>query len=62
MIGQTLGHYRIVAEIGAGGTGVVYHAHDDQSERSCGSECNSQPASERRYSRSRFPTNSTRWL
>jgi serine/threonine protein kinase/tetratricopeptide (TPR) repeat protein len=33
MIGQLLGHYRIVERVAAGGFGVVYRAHDEQLER-----------------------------
>src|ERR1700740_3460945 len=33
LVGHTLGHYRIIERIGAGGVGVLYRAHDERLDR-----------------------------
>ena len=38
MIGQELGHYRVETQLGAGGMGVVYRAHDTKLGRTMGED------------------------
>jgi serine/threonine-protein kinase len=54
MIGQTLGHYRVVEEVGRGGMGVVYRAHDLRLERDVALKVIRSGALTSRNSRERF--------
>src|SRR5581483_498676 len=54
MIGQTLGHYRVLKEIGAGGMGVVYLAHDERLERDVALKVLPQGTLEDEAARKRF--------
>jgi eukaryotic-like serine/threonine-protein kinase len=54
LVGQTLGHYRILEQIGAGSFGEVYRAHDEQLERDVAVKVLSARALANPASRSRF--------
>ena len=54
MIGQTISHYRISAELGRGGMGVVYRAHDERLLRSVAIKILSDATSGSAQTRSRI--------
>ena len=54
MVGKTIGHYQVVAEIGRGGMGVVYKAVDTKLSRPVAIKCLKADDAQDRIARKRF--------
>ena len=54
IVGQKLGHYRILEQIGAGGMGVVFRARDERLERDVAVKVLPVGALEDEHRRNRF--------